>query len=107
MVGGQILIVEVGGSAFQVTRIGGRDWGISLVIGLLSIPLGVLVRCLPSAPFEAFLYRIKIFPDPDKLPIVAHEAEDEKYTFNPALDKVSLGQHDLDIYGIDDLLGQG
>jgi Ca2+-transporting ATPase len=26
MVGGQVLIVMIGGAAFQVVRIGGRDW---------------------------------------------------------------------------------
>ena len=88
MVGGQILIVEVGGAAFQVTRIGGRDWGISLILGLISLPIGVLVRLVPSGPIERFLYRIKVFPDPDILPVVAPEAEEERYSFNPALSKV-------------------
>jgi len=89
VVGGQVLIVEVGGAAFQVTRIGGRDWGISLVLGLISLPIGVVVRLVPSAPVERFLYRIKVFPDPDMLPSVAHEAEEERYSLNPALSKVS------------------
>jgi P-type Ca2+ transporter type 2C len=44
----QILIVFVGGAAFQVTRIGGRESGIALVLGVVSIPLGALVRLLPS-----------------------------------------------------------
>ncbi len=89
MVGGQILIVEVGGAAFQVTRIGGRDWGISLVLGLISLPLGMLVRMVPSDPIERFFYRIKLFPDPNKLPVVAPQAEDERYSWNPALSRVS------------------
>ncbi|TFK75096.1 calcium-translocating P-type ATPase [Pluteus cervinus] len=48
----QIVIVFIGGAAFQVTHVGGREWGISLALGFVSIPLGVLVRLLPNAPFE-------------------------------------------------------
>ncbi|KAJ8521107.1 hypothetical protein ONZ45_g2153 [Pleurotus djamor] len=48
----QVLIVFVGGAAFQVTRIGGREWGISLALGVVSIPLGAFNRLLPNEPFE-------------------------------------------------------
>ncbi|KAF9448305.1 calcium-transporting ATPase [Macrolepiota fuliginosa MF-IS2] len=48
----QVIIVFVGGAAFQVTPIPGREWGISLALGFVSIPWGVFVRLLPSAPFE-------------------------------------------------------
>lgn len=51
-IGIQILIVFVGGAAFHVRPIGGREWGISLALGVVSIPLGVLVRLMPNAPFE-------------------------------------------------------
>ncbi|WVF71734.1 calcium-translocating P-type ATPase, PMCA-type [Kwoniella sp. CBS 6097] len=88
MVGGQILIIEVGGAAFQVVRLGGRDWGISLVIGFLAIPLGALVRLMPTEPFERLLIKLHIYADPNKLPDVAPEIEDEKYQYNPALSKV-------------------
>ncbi|KAK8858928.1 calcium-translocating P-type ATPase, PMCA-type [Kwoniella newhampshirensis] len=88
MVGGQILIIEVGGAAFQVTRLGGRDWGISLVIGAIAIPIGALVRLLPTRPFEILLIKMHIYADPNKLPVVAPEAEDEKYEYNPAFSKV-------------------
>ncbi|CAK5269233.1 unnamed protein product [Mycena citricolor] len=54
----QVLIVFIGGSAFQVTRIGGREWGISLALGVVSIPLGVFVRLLPTAPFEKVFDRL-------------------------------------------------
>ncbi|ORY32630.1 hypothetical protein BCR39DRAFT_464417 [Naematelia encephala] len=93
MVGGQILIVEVGGAAFSVTRIGGRDWGISLVVGALSIPLGVLVRLMPTDPVERFLVRCKVYPDPNKLPVVAPEVVKEQYDYNPALSKVKDNLH--------------
>ncbi|KAK4688429.1 P-type Ca2+ transporter type 2C, partial [Tremellales sp. Uapishka_1] len=89
MIAGQILIIEVGGAAFQVVRLGGRDWGISLVLGAISLPIGVLVRMLPSAPIERFMIKIKMFDDPNKLPVVSPDLEDEKqYQYNPALSKV-------------------
>jgi Ca2+-transporting ATPase len=48
MIGGQTLIIFVGGSAFVITRLNGAQWGISIVVGLLSLPMGVLVRCVPD-----------------------------------------------------------
>jgi Ca2+-transporting ATPase len=42
--------VFVGGSAFSVTSISGREWGISLALGFVSLPLGVLIRLVPNAP---------------------------------------------------------
>ncbi|KAJ7650379.1 Ca-transporting ATPase [Roridomyces roridus] len=70
-IGVQILIVFVGSSAFEVTRIGGREWGISLALGVVSIPLGVLVRLLPSEPFEKLFTRFGLLGRPDVLPTTA------------------------------------
>ncbi|KAK9458919.1 uncharacterized protein V1516DRAFT_575259 [Lipomyces oligophaga] len=50
MGGGQILIMFVGGSAFSIKRITGVDWAVSLVIGFVSIPIGIFLRlCVPDA----------------------------------------------------------
>ncbi|ORX36943.1 hypothetical protein BD324DRAFT_627796 [Kockovaella imperatae] len=95
MVGGQILIVEVGGAAFSVTELYGRDWGISIIVGLLAIPLGALVRLMPTEPFGRFLVKYKMYPDPNKLPTSNVEEEEEKYDYNPALTKV---KDNLNIY---------
>lgn len=48
MVGGQILIIFVGGQALQVTRLGSTEWIISIIPGMLCLPLGVLIRCIPD-----------------------------------------------------------
>lgn len=88
MVGGQIMIIEVGGAAFQVTRLYGRDWGITLVIGALSLPIGALVRLTPTEPFARLLIKLHIYADPNKLPEHSPEAEDQQYSYNPALNKV-------------------
>ncbi|KAF2154889.1 calcium-translocating P-type ATPase [Myriangium duriaei CBS 260.36] len=48
IMGGQILIVYVGGSAFSVTRLNGAQWGYSVVLGALSLPVGIIMRLLPD-----------------------------------------------------------
>ncbi|KAJ7191696.1 kinase-like domain-containing protein [Mycena pura] len=48
-IGTQILFVLIGGSSFSTTLIGGREWGISLAFGVVSIPLAGLIL---SEPFK-------------------------------------------------------
>jgi len=50
----QVVVTFIGGTAFQVTHIGGREWGVSLALGFVSIPLGALVHLLTDQPFEMF-----------------------------------------------------
>lgn len=91
MVGGQILIVEFGGAAFQVTRIYGRDWAISIIAGLVALPVGAFVRILPTEPIERFLIKCRIYRDPNSLPEYTPDMDDEettKYEYNPALEDV-------------------
>ncbi|KAL6690040.1 calcium P-type ATPase [Trichoderma pleuroticola] len=51
MMGGQILIVFVGGAAFSIAKKdqSGGMWGIALVLGFLSIPVGMLIRLIPDS----------------------------------------------------------
>ncbi len=60
-IGVQILIVFVGGAAFQVTPLPGREWGISIALGLGAFPLGILTRLLPNEPFERAFRAIGLF----------------------------------------------
>ncbi|KXT15145.1 hypothetical protein AC579_7918 [Pseudocercospora musae] len=49
MIGGQTLIIFVGGwPAFQAEKQTGAQWGIALVLGALSLPIGVIVRLFPD-----------------------------------------------------------
>jgi Ca2+-transporting ATPase len=48
MVACQITIVFVGGNAFSVTRLDGVQWAVSLLLGFLSLPAGLLLRLLPN-----------------------------------------------------------
>jgi P-type Ca2+ transporter type 2C len=71
----QIIIVFVGGAAFQVTRVGGREWGISIALGFVSIPLGALLRLIPNEPVEMVLQKLRILPKQDVLPTQSPEAQ--------------------------------
>jgi Ca2+-transporting ATPase len=57
MVGGQVMIVYVGGKAFSVERLNGAQWAYSIVLGALSIPVGVLIRMIPDELL------VRLFPD--------------------------------------------
>lgn len=55
MMGGQVLIMFVGGEAFKIVRLTGRQWAISVILGLLSIPVGALIRLIPDQAFDAII----------------------------------------------------
>ncbi|KAE9401479.1 calcium-translocating P-type ATPase [Gymnopus androsaceus JB14] len=72
----QILIVFVGGSAFEVVRVNGTVWGISLALGFVSIPLGAVVRLLPNEPFEKLFQKLGLFGKPE--PVLPTAAVDQE-----------------------------
>lgn len=87
MIGCQVMIVYVGGAAFNVTRLNGPQWGISVVLGLLSIPVGALIRCIPD-PFlikltPAFLKKRRKTPQ-----VTISTDEEAQYRFPQALTDV-------------------
>ena len=71
----QVLIVFIGGAAFQVVRISGREWGISLAVGFVSIPWGAVIRCMPNGPFENFFKFIRLMGEPEVLPTLSPDKE--------------------------------
>lgn len=52
----QAIIVNFGGQAFQVVQINGVAWAISICIGLLSLPVGALIRLIPDEIFGFIFY---------------------------------------------------
>lgn len=48
MIGGQTMIIFVGGVAFKVTRLNSAQWAYSIVLGALSLPIGAIVRLIPD-----------------------------------------------------------
>jgi Ca2+-transporting ATPase len=81
----QVLIVFVGNAAFQVTRIGGREWGISLALGAVSIPLGALIRLMPNPPFERLFKAMRLLGNASVLPTTS---PDKESSWNPVVDRV-------------------
>ncbi|RPA96966.1 calcium-translocating P-type ATPase [Choiromyces venosus 120613-1] len=55
MVGGQIMIIFVGGKAFGVTKLNGVQWAISIILGAISIPVAVIIRLIPDLVFAKIL----------------------------------------------------
>ncbi|KAK4202182.1 hypothetical protein QBC40DRAFT_46258 [Triangularia verruculosa] len=62
MVAGQVLIVFIGGAAFVVVRLSGVQWAISLVLGFMSIPVGILIRLVPDRYLGACVRRLPSLP---------------------------------------------
>ncbi|KAH9481469.1 Calcium-transporting ATPase 2 [Psilocybe cubensis] len=85
----QVLIVFVGGAAFQVTRISGREWGISLALGFVSIPWGAVIRCMPTKPFESFFKFIRLVGKPEVLPTVKPDTDGWSGAINLVRDNLS------------------
>ncbi|KAK0130414.1 hypothetical protein ONS96_000934 [Cadophora gregata f. sp. sojae] len=48
MIGGQVMIVFVGGEAFKVTPLDGKQWGICIALGALSLPVAIIIRLIPD-----------------------------------------------------------
>lgn len=84
MCGGQVLIVLVGGDVFQIAPQGQTPamWGYAIVLGLLSIPVGVVIRLIPDAIL------LHLIPDylkrrSTKVPGVTVSDDDERFSNYP------------------------
>ncbi|KAJ5917433.1 ATPase P-type K/Mg/Cd/Cu/Zn/Na/Ca/Na/H-transporter [Penicillium verhagenii] len=87
IIGGQVLIIFIGGQAFSVKRLDqGSQWAVSLVLGALSLPIAVVIRLIPdsfaSKLVPHFWHRKKASPE-----LVVSD-EDRRYEWNPALEEI-------------------
>jgi len=80
----------VGGVAFQVTHIPGREWGISLALGFVSIPLGVLIRCIPTPPLERAFMKLRIMSPDEVLPTTKPDTAEWNEAITKVRDNLSL-----------------
>lgn len=85
IVGGQILIIFVGGHAFSVTRLDGAQWAVCLILGVISLPVAVIIRLVPD---EAIKKLIPTFKHRKKRPELIVSDEDQRYEWNPALEEI-------------------
>ncbi|KAL5002730.1 hypothetical protein BDV10DRAFT_106458 [Aspergillus recurvatus] len=84
IVGGQILIIFVGGHAFSVTRLTGAQWAVCLILGVISIPVGVIIRLIP----DEFLRKLIPTFHRKKGPELIVSDEDRRFEWNPALEEI-------------------
>ncbi|KAF9131216.1 hypothetical protein BGX30_013197 [Mortierella sp. GBA39] len=54
----QVIIVEFGGAAFKTEKLDGPQWAICVVLGLLSLPVGVIIRLVPDELFGGLKDRV-------------------------------------------------
>lgn len=83
--GGQVLIIFVGGAAFSVQRLNGVQWGVSLVLGVISLPVAVIIRLFPDE------WARKLVPklwSRKKGPELLVSDEDRRFEWNPALEEI-------------------
>ena len=84
IVGGQILIIFVGGHAFSVTRLTGAQWAVCLILGVISIPVGVIIRLIP----DEFIRKLIPTFHRKKGPELIVSDEDRRFEWNPALEEI-------------------
>lgn len=51
MIGGQIMIIFIGGAAFSVTRLSGILWAICIICSLGCLPWAIVLRMIPDRQF--------------------------------------------------------
>lgn len=66
------MIIFVGGKAFHVRPLNGAQWGYSVVLGALSLPVAIIIRLIPDpwiAHLVPHIWKVRLVPD-----IVAKES---------------------------------
>lgn len=87
IVGGQIVIMFIGGAAFSINRINAAQWGYSIVLGVLSIPFAVVIRCFPDELFAKLIPTLprRNRPSPE---VLVEDDEAGINQWNPALEEI-------------------
>jgi P-type Ca2+ transporter type 2C len=83
MIGGQVLIVFVGGEAFRIVRLDGKEWGLSIGLGAISLPWGAVMRLVPDSWMGAIMPRFirkRWIPEPENSqPEAEQKSDDESF----------------------------
>ena len=87
MIGGQVLIVFVGSDAFEIVRLSGKEWGLSIGLGAISIPWGAAIRLCPdewiAACLPGFLRRRWIPPPEEDFAVEKSLDSDDEFVRPP------------------------
>ncbi|KAL1985174.1 hypothetical protein VTN96DRAFT_8196 [Rasamsonia emersonii] len=86
IIAGQVMIIFIGGQAFSVHRLNGPQWGYSLVLGAISVPVAVIIRLIP----DEFIRRLipSFWNRKKQRPQVLVSDEDRRFEWNPALEQI-------------------
>ncbi|RMZ92443.1 hypothetical protein DV736_g319, partial [Chaetothyriales sp. CBS 134916] len=88
IIGGQLLIMFVGGQAFSIHRINAAEWAYSLVLGAISMPIAVIIRLIPDELIAKMIPSIR-WKRKETSPAVTIEDDDEQvHQWNPALEEI-------------------
>ncbi|KAK4119310.1 calcium-translocating P-type ATPase [Parathielavia appendiculata] len=81
MCGGQVLIVMVGGAAFRISPQGQTPamWGIAILLGILSVPVGVIIRLIPDELIAKLIPASFKRKSDSKVPGVTVSDDDERF----------------------------
>ena len=82
IVGGQILIIFFGGSAFSTTALSASQWAYCLILGLISLPVAVLIRFIPDTFVRSLVPHAFVRK---ATPEVLVSDTERQYEWNPAL----------------------
>ena len=82
MIGGQVMIIFVGGQAFSVMPLNGYQWAISIVLGIMSIPVGAIIRLVPD---EILVRLVPDFIKRRSTPTVTVSDEENRFQYNPGV----------------------
>ncbi|KAJ5883723.1 Calcium-transporting ATPase 2 [Penicillium subrubescens] len=89
IIGGQVLIIFVGGAAFSVKRLDqGSQWAVSLVLGALSLPIAVVIRLIPDEFVSKLVPHAWHGRHQKKGPELVISDENRRYDWNPALEEI-------------------
>lgn len=83
MCGGQVLIIMVGGKAFRIAdeKQSATQWGIAIVLGLISIPVGVIIRLIPDELLERLVPNFIKRRSDSKVPGLTVSDDEERFTY--------------------------
>lgn len=86
MCGGQVLIVFVGGKAFNIASDGqtGIMWGTAILLGFLSIPIGIVIRLIPDSLVEKLVPESLKRRAQAKVPEFTVSDDEERFQHYPA-----------------------
>jgi Ca2+-transporting ATPase len=79
-----VIIVAVGGRALSAVRLNGKQWGLSLILGAISLPVAVVIRLIP----DEFIRKLIPRGLDQNQTLRAGVPDDERFEWNDALENI-------------------